>query len=226
MRAHGVMSWPRCDGAIAVAIGLLAVAATLPVRAADAAPPLPAPYTGAVVEGEFASFQPGHWEYPTVQVVANSHGIDIWLRSLTSELYLGVLPPEGSNLTVGTYEGAQQASIAAPGHPGLELDGPGRTCSPVTGRFIIDQLEWLPSGDVAALSLRFEHHCGVDPATHGVVSYSGDRAVPQPDDLTQPARRVRGRGSRRARRSGSRSPTTARRRWPSPRRRPAVRSTS
>jgi hypothetical protein len=79
--------------------------------------------------------------------------------------WLDVRAPEGSTLVPGTYENAERASFASPGHPGLDVYGDGRGCNTVTGRFTVHEATWGPDGKPTVFAATLEQHCdGGTPA--------------------------------------------------------------
>ena len=75
---------------------------------------------------------------------------------------LALAGPSGS-LAPGLYENVARTSFQAPGQPGLAFYGDGRGCNTVTGRFLISEIVFGPSG-VTRLHARFEQHCNNDSA--------------------------------------------------------------
>lgn len=84
-------------------------------------------------------------------VAINFRGDDNW--SLTFDA------PEGKELTVGTYESAQRAPFHNPVKPGLEIEGAGRGCNTLSGRFEITALERTPDDRLSTFKASFEQFC-------------------------------------------------------------------
>jgi len=70
----------------------------------------------------------------------------------------------GAILAIGSFEDAQRASFAEPGHPGLDITGTGRGCNTIAGEFQITAFSWdcLPDSDsfhLRRFAATFEQHC-------------------------------------------------------------------
>lgn len=91
-----------------------------------------------------------------------------WLASFTTT-QLGV------PLETGTYQNAQRASFATPGHPGLDVRGDGRGSNTLTGSFTISELEFDYGGDnprLVRLVVSFEQRSGgASEALRGTIDY-------------------------------------------------------
>jgi predicted RNA binding protein YcfA (HicA-like mRNA interferase family) len=68
----------------------------------------------------------------------------------------------GQPLTETTYEDAQRWPFEGIGHPGLSLDGDGRGCNTLTGRFQIEELSVI-NGALKRVTATFEQHCEGGP---------------------------------------------------------------
>lgn len=74
--------------------------------------------------------------------------------------------------------------------PGISWSGEGRGCNSENGWLLIDQVAY-EAGEISALDLRFEQHCGEDvPALRGAIHWRADDPTrppgpvyPPPDDL-------------------------------------------
>lgn len=78
---------------------------------------------------------------------------------------------DGEDLEVGTYLGAQQAAIAEPGHPGMDIGGDGRGCSEIAGRFQITELDWTEDAPTS-ITTTFEQYCGgYDDVLRGCIHF-------------------------------------------------------
>jgi hypothetical protein len=85
--------------------------------------------------------------------------------------------PFGGALAVGTYERAQRGAFAA-NRPGLDINGNGRACNEVTGRFQIYEIEYDAGGALTKLAVDFEQHCSdAVPALFGALRYNSSRAT-------------------------------------------------
>src|SRR5439155_15598393 len=88
----------------------------------------------------------------------------------------------GIPIQPGFYPDAQRASIASPGHPGLDVSFGSRGCNTVTGNFTIHEFAYSPSLGIQSFSASFEQHCeGAQPALFGTFTF---QAVPEPSTLS------------------------------------------
>jgi hypothetical protein len=77
----------------------------------------------------------------------------------------------GQPLATQTYEMAERAPFASPGHPGLDVEGDGRGCNTLTGRFQIEDLA-LTGSVLTAFTATFEQHCeGGSGVVRGCIHY-------------------------------------------------------
>ena len=89
--------------------------------------------------------------------------------------FLDFVPASGQTFAVGTYENAQRFPFQGAGHPGLSVDGDGRGCNTLTGRFQVLELTLGADGSVKSLAIDFEQHCeGGTPALFGVVRVNAE----------------------------------------------------
>ena len=125
-------------------------------------------------ESSFAASLTGHGTFFSASITGpESH---FW--------HVGVSAPSGEPLTVGSYEGAGPIGLVPPGTPGLGVDGDGRGCNTVTGRFDVDELERATSGDLLVFQATFEQHCeGGTAALYGRIRIENP---PPPPDTTAP----------------------------------------
>src|SRR5262249_17940666 len=79
-------------------------------------------------------------------------------------------------LVAGTYEGATRYPFQSPTVPGLSISGDGRGCNTLTGRFVVLDVTYGPTGDVLGFAADFEQHCeGGSDALFGSIRFrSGD----------------------------------------------------
>lgn len=81
-------------------------------------------------------------------------------------------PPNTQSLSKGVYEGAQRFAFRAAPKPGLDVDGDGRGCNTLTGRFLLSEIE-IVDGVVQKLAVDFEQHCeGSASALFGSVRFN------------------------------------------------------
>jgi hypothetical protein len=92
--------------------------------------------------------------------------------------------PMGSELAAGTYDGATRFPFQSPTEPGLSVDGDGRGCNTLTGRFVVLDVTYGPTGDVVSFAADFEQHCAGGPAAlFGSIRFrAGDAACQQAAD--------------------------------------------
>jgi len=78
--------------------------------------------------------------------------------------------PTQQRLTTGDFENAQEFPFQPLGTPGLNVDGQGRVCTTLTGRFTVLEASYAANGDVSNFGGDFEQHCnGVVPALFGSI---------------------------------------------------------
>lgn len=108
----------------------------------------------------------------TFMVFAKSGGVQVAYDSDTWwDFYF--VPPSGAALTPGVYENAQRWPFQDPSRPGLSVSGDGRGCNILSGRFIVLEAVYGPSGEVQRFAADFEQHCegGLQPALFGSIRY-------------------------------------------------------
>ena len=106
----------------------------------------------------------------SVSRLDNRVSIALEAGALTSWGFAFAAPP-GMTLGPGVYEGAQRFPLS-PAVPGLEVEGEGRGCSTVTGRFVVFEAAYGAGGVVQSFAADFEQHCeGGGPALFGSVRY-------------------------------------------------------
>ena len=67
--------------------------------------------------------------------------------------------PVGTSLATGSYPNATRAFVGTPGTPGLDVDGDGRGCNTVSGRFTIAEIAYDDQGNLAHFAADAEVHC-------------------------------------------------------------------
>jgi hypothetical protein len=98
-----------------------------------------------------------------VQKEANAAG-DFWFWEIN------FAPPAGQRLAVGTYENARRFGFQPATQPGLSVTGANRSCTTLTGRFVLSELRIGPLNTVDRLVASFDQNCeGASPGLHGVV---------------------------------------------------------
>ncbi|TMF34434.1 MAG: choice-of-anchor D domain-containing protein [Chloroflexi bacterium] len=150
-----------------IAMGLAASIAT-PAAAADRLPTAgaldaPTAITAVVLDGEVGDYiSQGHtWTFvDPSKIFVTDLTTPGWLRvSVQSSWWIDVRAPDASTLVPGTYENAERASFASPGHPGLDVYGDGRGCNTVSGRFTVHEATWGLDGKPTVFSATLEQHC-------------------------------------------------------------------
>jgi hypothetical protein len=80
--------------------------------------------------------------------------------------------PPGKKLKPQTYLDAQRAPFREAGHAGIDIDGDGRGCNEISGRFDVRQITTDAGGAIVGLWIVYEQHCeGGIPALFGEVVY-------------------------------------------------------
>lgn len=78
----------------------------------------------------------------------------------------------GIPLDVGVYDMAERYPFESPDHPGISIDGDGRGCNTITGRFEVHDTARDGSGNVTSATVSFEQHCeGGQPVLDGCIHY-------------------------------------------------------
>ena len=104
-------------------------------------------------------------------------GVDCYENRI--EVTVGTFPPVWTltlaaplttRLVVGTYESAQGYPFQPRGVPGLDFGGDGHGCNTLTGRFVVTEASYLPSGAIDRFRATFEQRCqGTSPGVSGEV---------------------------------------------------------
>ena len=82
--------------------------------------------------------------------------------------YLEFRAPSNGQLGAGQFTSAERAPFVTGKAPGLDVNGDGRGCNTLGGRFAIKTLTWTSAGAVAEVDVLFEQHCeGMGPALRG-----------------------------------------------------------
>jgi hypothetical protein len=86
--------------------------------------------------------------------------------------YLDFAAPNNAPLGTGDYENAERFPFQEAGRPGLSVDGAGRGCNTLTGRFVVSKADYDPSGNVKHFAADLEQHCeGGSAALFGSLRY-------------------------------------------------------
>lgn len=103
-------------------------------------------------------------------------------------------PPAGSTLAPGVYDGASRW-MGPSATPGLDVGGDGRGCNTLTGRFVILDVQYSPTGQVQMLAVDFVQHCdGLPPALFGSIRVNSPLPAFPRETLPSVFRRHLGRG--------------------------------
>lgn len=95
-----------------------------------------------------------------------------------------LMPAPGGELAAGFYEDATRAGFNTGTSPGIAVEGSGRGCNTLTGRFVIDEITFDVGGAATALVAHWEQHCGgTIPASFGTVSWNGSVPVSPRDTI-------------------------------------------
>jgi hypothetical protein len=83
--------------------------------------------------------------------------------------------PQNSALVAGNYEDAGREGFQSPTKPGLDASGAGRGSNTLTGRFIVWEAVYSPTGDVVSFAADFcQHSDGAVPALYGIIRINSD----------------------------------------------------
>jgi hypothetical protein len=97
----------------------------------------------------------------------------------------------GIPMQPGTYNDAQRADFAQPGHPGLDVSFQNRGCNTLTGSFVVNSVSFFLDASntlrIGSFSASFVQHCeGMTPALTGTFDYQNSLAppaAPEPSSL-------------------------------------------
>lgn len=100
-------------------------------------------------------------------VNVNINGTTWWTLSFAA--------PGDVLLAPGAYENATRFPFQSPTNPGLSVSGMGRGCNTLTGRFVIHEVVYTQTNDIASFAADFEQHCsdGI-PALTGSIRINSD----------------------------------------------------
>ena len=100
-----------------------------------------------------------------IHVVPSSSAQGLWWDPEFSTAQLG------QAMAVQVYDDAERAAFAPPGHPGIDINGDGRGCNTITGKFQVEDIQWSGS-TLTSFTATFEQHCeGLAPALRGCIHY-------------------------------------------------------
>lgn len=93
----------------------------------------------------------------------------------------------GGALTAGvTYTGAERASFATPGHPGLDVSYDHRGCNKLTGSFTVKQLSFK-AGALDTFGASFNQSCDGGALMAGTFYYNASLTQLPANDVPEPA---------------------------------------
>jgi hypothetical protein len=149
-------------------MAFLATSALAPIAPVAASAPA---VTALVLDSDTGDFIGQGLLYDDEPAVVTGSGTAGSLMMGASGWSLAFRGPDGAALVPGTYEDAQGAPFAAPGHPGLDIYGQGRGCNTLTGRFqVLEGPTFDGTGNATAFAVDFEQHCeGGAPALRGAL---------------------------------------------------------
>lgn len=133
-------------------------------------------------QGVTQTFSPGDGTFQVNTVFGGGVSVFFHTASFSSFWSLEFGPPAGEALTPAKeYEGAQRFSFHSPTRPGMDVNGDGRGCNTLAGRFLVSEVAIAADGTVQKLAIDFEQHCeGSPPALFGSVRFNSEvPAVPQ-----------------------------------------------
>lgn len=106
-----------------------------------------------------------------------------------------IAAPTGQTLAVGEYDDAQRTAFRAAGHPGIDIEGDGRGCNTVYGRFALREIAFDSNGLLVHFAADLEQHCeGGRPALFvslrlgSSIGYSALEAQPPSEYMSFPDR--------------------------------------
>lgn len=112
----------------------------------------------------------GTWSARYEALGAGAQAVSVSFQTAGTFWHVDFAAPPGQPLRTGTYENARRFPFND-AQPGLSVDGDGRGCNELTGRFVIHDLVLGATGFVDRLRATFEQHCeGASPALTGEIS--------------------------------------------------------
>lgn len=115
-----------------------------------------------------------HWNYnPNNSSIDFSRNYDGGVSvSISGDTwwYVDTAPRYGTHFGPGKYLKAQRYPFQDQDAPGLSLDGDGRGCNTLTGKFIVYEARFDDVGNPLKIDMSFVQHCeGGEPAAHGEI---------------------------------------------------------
>ncbi|MBW3576111.1 MAG: thrombospondin type 3 repeat-containing protein, partial [Actinobacteria bacterium] len=109
--------------------------------------------------------------------------VGVWFNGGRTTWRVQLKAPEGAELVPGPYEGVTEFPFQSPKKPGMAVDGSGRGCGTLTGRFDVLEAVYALDGSVRRFAADFEQHCDGDPnALRGSIRYNASATFPPPPD--------------------------------------------
>ena len=113
------------------------------------------------------------------------NGVHLYVKTpdYSSTWSLDFAAPGDALLTPGAYEVATRFPFQSITNPGLSVNGEGRGCNTLTGRFVIHEVVYGLNNAIDVFAADFEQHCeGGVPALFGAIRYNSMVPVfsPQP----------------------------------------------
>jgi hypothetical protein len=128
----------------------------------------------------------------TFEVTRNwRNGVSVFFNGSSASWFVDFSAAGDTQLTWGSYLNARRSAYAWPGNR-LEVSG-GGYCFQATGRFVIQDIEYAPTGSgIVRFAADFEQHCndGV-PALVGAIRYNSAAGGPAPFGGAYPAFELR-----------------------------------
>ena len=194
-----------CDGDLTALYGTVGIGVPPPASFPKPPPFVPASLTLRSDPGDYVL---------QGRTVSYSNGVNAVFQTGRgpSGVFINVLPyaglpwfvrlaaPGGRPPPPGAYPGAMRNPFEPPGVPGLDVDGEGRGCNELTGRFDVSEAAYDRHGEVRRIRAWFVQHCeGAAPALRGEVRVGSTvrtslRVVPRAGGLLTARLRVRGGG--------------------------------
>lgn len=98
-------------------------------------------------------------------------GVQVKYRGATPwDLFF--VPPAGSPLALGVFEGATRWPFQSPMTPGMDVFGDGRGCNAIEGRFVVLEIQFAGNGGIERFAADYEQHCDGDPPLSGAVRFN------------------------------------------------------
>ena len=122
-----------------------------------------------------------------VTMQGERHHVEVIAEYGGQQFSFNFAAPAGKQLQVGEYVRTERYPFQAKGSPGLDVSGDGEGCNQDSGRFVIKDIAFNPSGAIERFWALYEQHCEhpESPALFGEVRV-GEPPAETPD-VVQPA---------------------------------------